>query len=130
MRTYVTCTYSVHEDGRLLLPLGLVLQPQVVVGADRPHVHVVAGTRRWHLQIDRHQLLVRQKDGCRAAGDGEEAAPVPLVLAALLLLSEPPQPLLPSILLQQNCQSITSLFRALGTEPEEKLLQSINSFPF
>jgi len=70
-----------------------------VVGADRPHVHVVVGTRRWHLQIDRHQLLVRQKDGCRAAGDGEEAAPVPLVLAALLLLSEPPQPLLPSILL-------------------------------
>jgi hypothetical protein len=34
----------------------------------------------------------------RTAGDGQEAAPVPLVLAALLLL-EPPQPLLPSILL-------------------------------
>ena len=69
---------------------------------------------------------MRQKDGCRAAGDGEEAAPVPLVLAALLLL-EPLQPLLPSILLQQNCQSITSLFRALGTEPEEKPLQHIKT---
>jgi hypothetical protein len=39
---------------------------------------------------------VREKDGCRAAGDREEA---PLVLAALFLLGEPPQPLLPSILL-------------------------------
>jgi hypothetical protein len=42
---------------------------------------------------------VREKDWRRTAGDREEAAPVPLVLAALLLLSEPPQPLLPSILL-------------------------------
>jgi hypothetical protein len=42
---------------------------------------------------------VREKDWCRAAGDREEAAPVPLVLAALLLLSKPPQPLLPSIFL-------------------------------
>jgi hypothetical protein len=35
----------------------------------------------------------------RATGDREEAAPVPLVLAALLLLGEPLQPLLPSIFL-------------------------------
>jgi hypothetical protein len=42
---------------------------------------------------------VREKDWRRAAGNGEEAAPVPLVLAALLLFGEPPQPLLPSILL-------------------------------
>jgi hypothetical protein len=42
---------------------------------------------------------VSEKDWRRTAGDREEAAPVPLVLAALLLLSEPPQPLLPSILL-------------------------------
>jgi hypothetical protein len=34
----------------------------------------------------------------RAAGDGQEAAAVPLVLAALLLL-EPFEPLLPSIFL-------------------------------
>jgi hypothetical protein len=42
---------------------------------------------------------MREYDRCRAAGDGKEAAPVPLVLAALLLFGEPPQPLLPSILL-------------------------------
>jgi hypothetical protein len=34
----------------------------------------------------------------RAAGNGEQAAPVPLVFTALLL-REPPQPLLPSIFL-------------------------------
>jgi hypothetical protein len=77
----------------------MVLQLQVVVGADRPHVHIVAGARRWHLQINRHQLLVREQGWRRAAGDREEAAPVPLILAALLLLSKPPQPLLPSIFL-------------------------------
>jgi hypothetical protein len=77
----------------------VVLQLQVVVGADRPHVHIVAGARRWSLQVDCHQLLVREQDRRRTTGDGEETAPVPLILAALLLLSEPPQPLLPSIFL-------------------------------
>jgi hypothetical protein len=41
---------------------------------------------------------VRKEGGLGAAGNGEEAAPIPLVLAVLLLL-EPLQPLLPSILL-------------------------------
>jgi hypothetical protein len=77
----------------------VVLQLQVVVGADRPHVHIVARAGWRRLQLHIHQLLVREKDWRRATGDGEEAAPVPLVLTTLLLLSEPPQPLLPSILL-------------------------------
>jgi hypothetical protein len=82
-----------------LLLIQVILQLQVVVGADRPHVHIVARAGWRRLQLHIHQLLVREKDWRRTAGDREEAAPVPLVLAALLLLSEPPQPLLPSILL-------------------------------
>jgi hypothetical protein len=66
--------------------------------ADRSHGHVCdrAGRRGHH--IGHHQLLVRKESRVRAAGDGQEAAPVPLVLAALLL-RESPQPLLASILL-------------------------------
>jgi len=41
---------------------------------------------------------VRKQDWLRTAGNGEEAAPVPLILAALLLL-KPLQALLPSIFL-------------------------------
>jgi hypothetical protein len=92
-------TYRVQEEGRFLLLLQVILQLQVVVGADRPHVHIVARAGWRRLQLHIHQLLVREKDWRRAAGNGEEAAPVPLVLAALLLFGEPPQPLLPSILL-------------------------------
>ncbi len=76
----------------------MFLQLKEMVVADRPHGHVGnrAGRRSHHL--GHHQLLVRKEGRVRAAGDGQEAAPVPLVLAALLLL-EPPQPLLPSIFL-------------------------------
>jgi hypothetical protein len=76
----------------------MLLQLQEVVVVDRTHGHVGdrAGRRSHHL--GHHQLLVWKEGGFRAAGDGQEAAPVPLVLAALLLL-EPPQPLLPNIFL-------------------------------
>ena len=82
----------------LLLLLQVALQLEKVVMADRSHGHVCdrAGRRGHH--IGHHQLLVRKEGGLGAAGNGEEAAPIPLVLAALLLL-EPLQPLLPSILL-------------------------------
>ena len=82
----------------LLLLLQVALQLEKVVMADRSHGHVCdrAGRRGHHL--GHHQLLVRKESRVRAAGDGQEAAPVPLVLAALLL-REPPQPLLASILL-------------------------------
>jgi len=70
-----------------------------VAGADGAHVHVDTRAGRRRLQLNIHQLLVREQNRRRAAGDREEAAPVPLVLAALLLFGEPPQPLLPSILL-------------------------------
>jgi hypothetical protein len=97
-RTYVTYTYIVHGEGVLLLLLQIVLQLEKVVMADRPHGHVCdgAGGRSHHL--GHHQLLVRKESRVRAAGNGQEAAPVPLVLAALLLL-EPFQALFPSILL-------------------------------
>ena len=99
VRTYVPYTYIVHGERWLLLLLQIVLQLHEVVGADGPHGHVGdrAGRRSHHL--GHHQLLVRKEGRVRAAGDGQEAAPVPLVLAALLLFSKPPQPLLPSILL-------------------------------
>jgi hypothetical protein len=74
------------------------LQPQVVVGADWPHVHVVTGTGRWSLHDRGHQLLVREKSGIWPASNREKAAAIPLVLTALLLL-KPPQSLLASILL-------------------------------
>ena len=82
----------------LLLLLQVALQLEKVVMADRSHGHVCdrAGRRGHH--IGHHQLLVRKESRVRAAGDGQEAAPVPLVLAALLL-REPPQPLLSGILL-------------------------------
>ena len=82
----------------LLLLLQVALQLEKVVMADRSHGHVCdrAGRRGHH--IGHHQLLVRKESRVRAAGDGQEAAPVPLVLAALLL-RESPQPLLASILL-------------------------------
>ena len=82
----------------LLLLLQVALQLEKVVMANRSHGHVCdrAGRRGHH--IGHHQLLVRKEGGLGAAGNGEEAAPIPLVLAALLLL-EPLQPLLPSILL-------------------------------
>ena len=82
----------------LLLLLQVALQLEKVVMADRSHGHVCdrAGRRGHHL--GHHQLLVRKESRVRAAGDGQEAAPVPLVLAALLL-RESPQPLLASILL-------------------------------
>jgi hypothetical protein len=70
-----------------------------VVGADRPHVHIVARAGWRRLQLHIHQLLVREKDWRRAAGNGEEAAPVPLILAALFLLGKPPQTPLPRIFL-------------------------------
>ena len=82
----------------LLLLLQVALQLEKVVMADRSHGHVCdrAGRRGHH--IGHHQLLVRKESGLGAAGNGEEAAPIPLVLAALLL-RESPQPLLASILL-------------------------------
>ncbi len=82
----------------LLLLLQMLLQLKEVVVADRSHGHIRdrAGRRGHHL--GHHQLLVWKESRIRAAGNGEEAAPIPLVLAALLLL-EPLQPLLPSILL-------------------------------
>ncbi len=82
----------------LLLLLQVALQLEKVVMADRPHGHVCDGAGRRGHHLSHHQLLVWKENGIRAAGDGEEAAPIPLVLAALLLL-EPLQPLLPSILL-------------------------------
>jgi hypothetical protein len=97
-RTYVIHTHIVHGEVVLLLLLQMLLQLKEMVVADRPHGHIGnrAGRRRHH--IGHHQLLVRKEGGLGAAGNGEEAAPIPLVLAALLLL-EPLQPLLPSILL-------------------------------
>jgi hypothetical protein len=62
---------------------------------------LLSSWRKWSWpghHLGHHQLLVRKESGLGAAGNGEEAAPIPLVLAALLLL-EPLQPLLPSILL-------------------------------
>ncbi len=82
----------------LLLLLQVALQLEKVVVADRPHGHVRDGAGRRGHHIGHHQLLVRKKSRVRAAGDGQEAAPVPLVLAALFL-REPPQPLLASIFL-------------------------------
>jgi hypothetical protein len=82
----------------LLLLLQVALQLEKVVVAGRPHGHVRDGARRRGHHLGHHQLLVRKESGLGAAGNGEEAAPIPLVLAALLLL-EPLQPLLPSILL-------------------------------
>jgi hypothetical protein len=82
----------------LLLLLQVALQLEKVVVAGRPHGHVRDGARRRGHHLGHHQLLVRKEGGLGAAGNGEEAAPIPLVLAALLLL-EPLQPLLPSILL-------------------------------
>jgi hypothetical protein len=92
------CTYFVHGEGVLLLLLQVALQLEKVVVAGRPHGHVRDGARRRGHHLGHHQLLVRKEGGLGAAGNGEEAAPIPLVLAALLLL-EPLQPLLPSILL-------------------------------
>jgi hypothetical protein len=92
------CTYIVHGEGVLLLLLQVALQLEKVVVAGRPHGHVRDGARRRGHHLGHHQLLVRKEGGLGAAGNGEEAAPIPLVLAALLLL-EPLQPLLPSILL-------------------------------
>ena len=83
----------------LLLLLQVALQLEKVVVAGRPHGHVRDGARRRGHHLGHHQLLVRKEGGLGAAGNGEEAAPIPLVLAALLLFGEPPQPLLPSILL-------------------------------
>jgi len=82
----------------LLLLLQVALQLEKVVVAGQPHGHVRDGARRRGHHLGHHQLLVRKEGGLGAAGNGEEAAPIPLVLAALLLL-EPLQPLLPSILL-------------------------------
>jgi hypothetical protein len=82
----------------LLLLLQVALQLEKVVVAGQPHGHVRDGARRRGHHLGHHQLLVRKESGLGAAGNGEEAAPIPLVLAALLLL-EPLQPLLPSILL-------------------------------
>ena len=82
----------------LLLLLQVALQLEKVVVADRPHGHVRDGAGRRCHHLGHHQLLVRKESRVRAAGDGQEAAPVPLVLA-VLLLREPPQPLLASILL-------------------------------
>ncbi len=96
-RTYVTYTYIIHGEGWLLFSLQRLLQLEEMVMADRPHGHVCdgAGRRSHHLG---HHHLVWKEGGLGTAGDGEQAAPVPLILAALLL-GEPPQPLLPSILL-------------------------------
>ena len=82
----------------LLLLLQVALQLEKVVVAGRPHGHVRDGARRRGHHLGHHQLLVRKESRVRAAGDGQEAAPVPLILAALLL-RESPQPLLASILL-------------------------------
>ena len=82
----------------LLLLLQVALQLEKVVVADRPHGHVRDGAGRRCRHLGDHQLLVWKESRVRAAGDGQEAAPVPLVLAALLL-RESPQPLLASILL-------------------------------
>jgi hypothetical protein len=82
----------------LLLLLQIALQLEKVVMADRSHGHVCdrAGRRGHH--IGHHQLLVRKESRIWTAGNGQEAAPVPLVLAALLLL-KPFQALFPGILL-------------------------------
>ncbi len=82
----------------LLLLLQVALQLEEVVMVDQPHGHVGdrAGRRSHHL--GHHQLLVWKEGRVRAAGDGQEAGPVLLVFAALLL-RETPQPLLSSILL-------------------------------
>jgi hypothetical protein len=69
-----------------------------MVVADRPHGHVCNRAGRQRHQLGHHKLLVWKEGRLRAAGDGEQAAPVPLVLAALLLL-KPFEPLLASILL-------------------------------
>ena len=82
----------------LLLLLQVALQLEKVVVAGQPHGHVRDGARRRGHHLGHHQLLVRKESRVRAAGDGQEAAPVPLVLAALLLL-KPFQALFPGILL-------------------------------
>jgi len=82
----------------LLLLLQVALQLEKVVVAGRPHGHVRDGARRRGHHLGHHQLLVRKESRVWTAGNGQEAAPVPLVLAALLLL-KPFQALFPSILL-------------------------------
>ncbi len=76
----------------------MFLQLKEMVVADRPHGHVGDGAGRRRHHLSHHQLLVRKEGGLRAAGNGEQAAPIPLVFAALLL-REPFEPLLSSILL-------------------------------
>jgi hypothetical protein len=75
----------------------MLLQLQEVVVIDRAHGHVSNRAGRRCHQLGHHQLLMRKESRIRAAGNGEETAAVPLVLAALLLL-KPFEPLLASIL--------------------------------
>jgi hypothetical protein len=82
----------------LLLLLQVALQLEKVVVADRPHGHVRDGAGRRSRHLGDHQLLVRKESRVGTAGNGQEAAPVPLVLAALFLL-ETFQALFPGILL-------------------------------
>jgi hypothetical protein len=110
-------TYQLHDEGLLLLllllflilmaPLSGLPQSLVVGRLHRTHVHVGVRAGRQRLQVDGDQLLVREQVRFRPAGDREEAAAVPLVLAPLLLIKAA-QPLLTSIFLQQK---YFSLFR-------------------
>ncbi len=98
VRTYVPYTYIVHGERWLLLLLQIVLQLHEVVGADGPHGHVGDRAGRRCHQLGHDQLLMRKEGRLRTAGNRQQAAAVPLVLTALLLL-KPFEPLLPSILL-------------------------------
>jgi hypothetical protein len=98
VRTYVIYTYIVHGESWLLLSLQRLLQLEEMVMADRTHGHVGNRAGRRRHQLGHHQLLMWKEGRLRTAGDGQEAAAVPLVLAALLLL-KPFEPLLASILL-------------------------------
>ena len=81
-----------------MAPLSGLPQSLVVGRLHRTHVHVGVRAGRRRLQVDGDQLLVREQVPFRPAGDREEAAAIPLVLA-LLLLVKPAQPLLTSIFL-------------------------------
>jgi hypothetical protein len=103
-------TYQLHGKGLLLLLLLILLlqlllaslpelQQSLVVGRfHRPHVHIGVRARRRRLQVDDDQLLMREQVRLRPAGNWEESAAVPLVLAPLLLIKTA-QPLLTGILL-------------------------------
>jgi hypothetical protein len=64
----------------------LLPQPQVVGRAHQAHINVRIGAGWRRHQLGHHQLLVRQQGRPWLAGDGEEAAAIPLIFVSLLLL--------------------------------------------